>query len=82
MFNPCRACAPLSVEKSAGPAVLVLKQSKGVTYGLTANHMESFAGDDARTDVSATFLQPFVSIPTPRLATFSHNTENIRLGSR
>lgn len=46
----------------AGPTAVALKQTAtGLTYGALVNHIESFAGDDGRADVSATFLQPFVS---------------------
>jgi hypothetical protein len=34
------------------------------TVGGLANHLVSFAGDDDRRDVSATFVQPFVSYTT------------------
>ncbi len=36
----------------------------------------SFAGDAARGDVNATFLQPFLSCTTPTAWTFSLNTES------
>ncbi len=42
-----------------GPTVLVLRQSNGLTYGLLANQLWSFAGDKSRTDVNQMFLQPF-----------------------
>lgn len=58
-----------------GPTVVLLKQKKGVTYGLLANHLESFAGDESRDVVSATFLQPFVSKATKKFTTYSLNTE-------
>ena len=38
--------------------------------------IESFAGDDSRTDVSATFLQPFVSYITQTKTTIALNTES------
>ncbi len=59
----------------AGPTALVLKQEKGWTYGALANHIWSFAGDDDRGDVNATFLQPFVSYTTPTAWTYTLNTE-------
>lgn len=47
---------------SAGPTAVLLKQTRsGWTYGALANHLWSFAGDEDRADVSATFLQPFLS---------------------
>ena len=49
----------------AGPTVVVLKQSGKNTFGMLANHIWSFAGNDARNDISSTFLQPFFSHTTP-----------------
>ena len=42
-----------------GPTILVLKQSNGLTYGLLANQIWSFAGDENRENVNQLFLQPF-----------------------
>jgi hypothetical protein len=44
-----------------GPTAVALKQKGGWTYGVLANHVWSFAGDDNRADVNATFVQPFLS---------------------
>jgi hypothetical protein len=60
----------------AGPTGLVLKQAGGWTYGLLFNHLWSYAGDDQRNYVSATFLQPFVSYTTKTKTTFGLNTES------
>ena len=60
----------------AGPTAVVLKQSNGWTRGVLANHIWSFAGDDDRADVSATFLQPFLTYTTPTQWTFAVNTES------
>jgi hypothetical protein len=60
----------------AGPTGVVLKQSNGWTRGLLANHLWSFAGDDERADVNATFLQPFLTFTTPTQWTFALNTES------
>jgi len=60
----------------AGPTGVILKQSGPWTYGMLANHIWSFAGPDARPDVNATFLQPFVSYTTPDAWTFGLNTES------
>jgi hypothetical protein len=60
----------------AGPTAVALKQQGPWTYGGLANHIWSFAGDDGRGDVNATFLQPFVSYTTPTAWTFSLNTES------
>lgn len=66
----------LSSEKwGAGPTAVVLRQSEGWTYGILANHIWSFAGDDDRDEVSATFLQPFLSYTTHDAWTFGINTE-------
>jgi hypothetical protein len=60
----------------AGPTGVVLKQQGPWTIGLLANHIESFAGADGRSDVSATFLQPFASYVTRTKTTFVLNTES------
>ena len=60
----------------AGPTVVVLKQFGPTTVGLLGNHLWSVAGSDTRPDVSATFLQPFVSYTTKRATTFGLNTES------
>ncbi|MBT8145712.1 MAG: transporter [Gammaproteobacteria bacterium] len=60
----------------AGPTGVVLKQEGPWTYGLLANHIESFSGKDARADVSATFLQPFMSYITPTKMTYGLSTES------
>lgn len=66
----------LGTEKwAAGPTVVMLKQSHGWTYGLLANHLWSYAGNDARADVNATYLQPFLSFTTKTATTFGLNTE-------
>jgi hypothetical protein len=46
---------------AAGPTVLLLKQEHGWTKGILVNHLWSFAGDDARGSINATYLQPFIS---------------------
>jgi hypothetical protein len=49
----------------AGPTAVAFKQQGPWTYGALTNHIWSFAGDDRRADVNATFLQPFLSYTTP-----------------
>jgi hypothetical protein len=67
----------LGTEKwSAGPTAVVLKQTNGWTYGLLGNHLWSFAGEDSRAEVNATFLQPFLSYTTKSSTTFTLNTES------
>ena len=66
----------LGTEKfGAGPSAVLLKQSKGWTYGGLVNHLWSYAGNDSRSSVNATFLQPFVSYTTKKHTTVSLNTE-------
>ena len=59
----------------AGPTFVVLKQTGPKTVGLLMNHVWSFAGDDDRADISATFIQPFYSYTTKTATTFGLNTE-------
>ena len=67
----------LGAEKwGAGPTAVLLRQESGLTYGILANHIWSFAGNDKRQDVSATFLQLFVSYTTKTYTTFGLNTES------
>jgi hypothetical protein len=62
----------------AGPTAVVLKQTGPWTYGMLANHIWSFAGDSDRSDVNATFLQPFLSYTTKQAWTYTLNTESTR----
>jgi hypothetical protein len=59
-----------------GPTAVALKQSGPWTYGMLFNHIWSFAGDDDRTDINSTFLQPFLAYVTRTHTTFSINTES------
>ena len=47
-----------------------------MTYGALANHIWSVAGDDDRSDVSATFLNPFVTYTTKNAVSFTGMTES------
>jgi len=60
----------------AGLTGVALKQSGPWTYGALANHLWSVTGDDEDGDISATFLQPFVSYTTPKATSFTLNTES------
>ncbi|MEE4110931.1 MAG: transporter [Halieaceae bacterium] len=60
----------------AGPTAVALRQSGAWTYGALANHIESFAGDSDRADISASFVQPFVTYITPGKTTIAFNTES------
>ena len=67
----------LGAEKwGAGPTGIALKQEGQWTYGVLANHIWSFAGNNDRADVSLTYLQPFISYITQTKTTFSLNTES------
>ncbi len=44
-----------------GPSVVVLKQIGGWTVGGLANHLFSVAGDENRSDINATFINPFLA---------------------
>jgi hypothetical protein len=59
-----------------GPTGVVLKQAGPWTYGALANHIWSVAGSASRADISATFIQPFVSYTTPDAVTYALNTES------
>lgn len=59
----------------AGPTIVLLKQSGPLTYGVLANHLWSYAGNGSRSDLSATFMQPFVSYTTKKALTYGLNTE-------
>lgn len=73
---PTGTDAALGSEKwGAGPTIVVLRQAGHNTVGLLANHIWSIAGDDARADISSTFVQPFFSHTTPGATTYTLNTE-------
>lgn len=77
MLIPTGSNRLLTADKwGAGPTGLVLKQQNGWTYGALVNHIWSFAGDGDRSDVSSTFLQPFLSYATPTAWTFAINAES------
>jgi hypothetical protein len=59
-----------------GPTGVVLKQEGSWTYGMLANHVWSYAGGDDRSDVSSTFLQPFVTYTTKTATSFTLQTES------
>jgi hypothetical protein len=65
---------------AVGPTAVILKQSGGWTYGLLANHLWSYAGDDftggaVRSDVNSTFVQPFANYTTANAVTYGFNLE-------
>jgi len=67
----------LTADKTGiGPTAVALKQDGPWTYGALVNHIESVAGDDDRADISATFLQPFLTYGTPEGITYALNLES------
>lgn len=59
-----------------GPTAVALKQQGPWTVGCLTNHIWSIAGDDDRSDVSTTFIQPFLSYITKTKTTLGLNTES------
>jgi len=79
MYWPSATDERLGSQKwGAGPTALLLKQDGPWTYGILANHIWSFAdagGGDDRSDLSNTFLQPFLAYNTKSATTYTVNTE-------
>ena len=48
----------------AGPTAVALVQKNGWTVGALANQIWSTGGEDSRSEISATYLQPFVAYTT------------------
>jgi hypothetical protein len=63
---------------SLGPTFVILRQQGGWTYGVLTNHVWSIAGDNARGDVSSTFLQPFVAYTTKSGWTLNSNSDSTK----
>jgi hypothetical protein len=63
LLLPTATDSALGSEKwGLGPTAVALRQTAGgLTYGFLWNHIWSVAGTRNRSDVNATFLQPFVS---------------------
>jgi hypothetical protein len=63
----------------AGPTAVALKQHGPWTYGGLVNHIWSYAGEKDRSDINATFLQPFVTYTTKSgvsITAFTESTYN------
>lgn len=61
----------------AGPTFVALKQDGGLTYGILANHIWSFASVDfGGSNVNSTFLQPFVNYTFPDTFGITFNTQS------
>lgn len=74
---PTGSDSQLSARKwGAGPTGVLLKQSGPWTYGALANHIWGAGGVKSRTNVSNTFLQPFLSYTTKDAWTLGVNTES------
>lgn len=74
---PSASDAALGSDKwGLGPTAVILKQAGPWSYGALVNHVWSFAGDNDRPDVNATYLQPFLSYVTQTMTTVSINTES------
>lgn len=54
-----------SGKMSAGPAVIVARTGRPVTWGGLLQHVWSFAGDSDRADISVSTVQPFVTYLLP-----------------
>jgi hypothetical protein len=63
---------------SVGPTLVILRQQGGWTYGVLTNHVWSIAGDEARADVSSTFLQPFLAYTTKSGWTLNANSDSTK----
>jgi hypothetical protein len=59
-----------------GPTGVALRQKGPWTYGILANHIWSYAGESGRSEVNATFLQPFLSYSFPTFTSITLNTES------
>jgi hypothetical protein len=59
-----------------GPTAVILKQQGNHTYGILANQIWSFAGDEGAADVSQMFLQPFFAVTTSKAVTFTIQSES------
>jgi hypothetical protein len=67
----------LSAEKwGAGPTAVALKQQGPLTYGALFNHIWSYAGDNQRSNLSNTFIQPFLSYTTKQAVSYTLNLES------
>ena len=60
----------------AGPTAVGLVQKGPWTIGTLANQIWSLAGNGARSDVNATFVQPFVAYTTKTHTTFTVSSES------
>lgn len=74
---PTATADELGADKfGVGPSFLALKQVSGWTYGALVNHLWSVAGNEDRSDLSLTFMQPFLSKGLSGGRTVSVNLES------
>lgn len=67
----------LGTEKwGVGPTGAILQQKGPWTYGILVNHIESFAGEGDRADISSTFFNPFLSRRFPGAWTLGGQLEH------
>jgi hypothetical protein len=77
LLLPTATESDLGSEKwGLGPTGVALHQRGAWTFGGLANHIWSIAGDDARSDVNGTFMQPFMSYITATKTTITLNSES------
>ena len=73
---PSTTLPTLGTEKwSAGPTVVVLKQTGPFTVGALWNQVWSFSGNSNRADVNQMFLQPFLAYQASRTWTITLQSE-------
>ncbi|SEI87785.1 hypothetical protein SAMN05192553_101661 [Cyclobacterium xiamenense] len=69
----------LGTEKfGLGPTAVALKQAGMTSFGALINHLWSVAGDVDRSDINATFFQPFIAQNFPGGKALTLNTEVTR----
>lgn len=69
----------LGTEKwGLGPTAVALKQDGPWTYGILGNHIWSVGGNSSRADISATFVQPFLSYITKTKTTIRLPQPNLQ----
>jgi hypothetical protein len=61
---------------AAGPTLVALQQTGPWTVGILTNHIWSYAGDSDRSNVSSTFLQPFIAYAASGGWTYTLNTQS------
>ena len=60
----------------AGPTLVALQQAGPWTIGFLTNHIWSFAGDPGRSEVSNTFIQPFIAYAASGGWTYTLNSQS------